>query len=334
MKLNGIDLAGYSAKGNEATFTLEGVTMQDALNLNGQTLTVTQDEETYAIYAGYTIVEIEDQADGTIAMRAMRKLNDETEAAIIGLDQSVSLLTAKLDTVETAASDAATSATEAKASADDAAAKAEEAKQTAEQAGTDLQVSAFARIAVAPMAKTMSDAQVLEVSTLLAQWATGTEYETDDAVRDADGGVYRCEQDHTSSDQNNLTVASLWTKISIASDGIDVWQQPTGAHNAYSTGDKVHYPTADGPVYESTINGNCWSPTAYPAGWQLVEDAEQGGEQTDPEPSVPEFVQPTGAHDAYSTGDRVTYNGKVYESTMDGNVYSPDAYPQGWTLVE
>ena len=36
MKLNGIDLAGYSAKGNEATFTLQGVTMQDALNLNGQ----------------------------------------------------------------------------------------------------------------------------------------------------------------------------------------------------------------------------------------------------------------------------------------------------------
>lgn len=62
------------------------------------------------------------------------------------------------------------------------------------------------------------------------------------------------------------------------------------------------------------------------------EEPEQGGED-EPE-TYPEFVQPTGAHNAYNTGDRVTYNGKVYESTMDGNVYSPDAYPQGWKLIE
>lgn len=54
---------------------------------------------------------------------------------------------------------------------------------------------------------------------------------------------------------------------------IPVWVQPTGAHDAYQTGDKVHYPTIDGPVYESLIDGNVWSPEAYPAGWKL-EDAE------------------------------------------------------------
>lgn len=55
----------------------------------------------------------------------------------------------------------------------------------------------------------------------------------------------------------------------------------------------------------------------------------------DPEPAeeYPEFVQPTGAHNAYNTGDKITYNGKHYESTMDGNVWTPDAYPQGWKLV-
>lgn len=56
--------------------------------------------------------------------------------------------------------------------------------------------------------------------------------------------------------------------------------------------------------------------------------------EPDPDPeeptTYPEWVQPTGAHDAYNTGDRVTYNGRVYESTMDGNTWSPDAYPQGW----
>lgn len=40
----------------------------------------------------------------------------------------------------------------------------------------------------------------------------------------------------------------------------------------------------------------------------------------------------TGAHDAYNTGDIVDYNGTLYQSTIDGNVWSPDAYPAGWTI--
>jgi len=48
-----------------------------------------------------------------------------------------------------------------------------------------------------------------------------------------------------------------------------------------------------------------------------------------------DFVQPTGAHDAYNTGDRMTWtDGNVYESTIDANVWSPEAYPQGWQLIE
>lgn len=44
----------------------------------------------------------------------------------------------------------------------------------------------------------------------------------------------------------------------------------------------------------------------------------------------PEYKQPTGAHDAYHVGDRITYNGKHYTCLMDGCVWTPDAYPQGW----
>lgn len=46
----------------------------------------------------------------------------------------------------------------------------------------------------------------------------------------------------------------------------------------------------------------------------------------------PEWVQPTGAQDAYMTGDKITYNGIHYVSLIDNNVYSPDAYPQGWEV--
>lgn len=44
----------------------------------------------------------------------------------------------------------------------------------------------------------------------------------------------------------------------------------------------------------------------------------------------PIWSKPTGVHDAYNTGDVVDFNGVLKESTMDGNVYSPDEYPAGW----
>ena len=46
----------------------------------------------------------------------------------------------------------------------------------------------------------------------------------------------------------------------------------------------------------------------------------------------PEWVQPNGAHDAYSTGDKVSYNGKHYISTIDANTYAPDVH--GWEVTE
>ena len=65
--------------------------------------------------------------------------------------------------------------------------------------------------------------------------------------------------------------------------------------------------------------------------------ALEAGESPEPAPEPdewPEYVQPTGAHDAYRTGDKVTWNGKHYISKMDGNVWNPDAYPAGWELAE
>ncbi len=68
-------------------------------------------------------------------------------------------------------------------------------------------------------------------------------------------------------------------------------------------------------------------------GW-LLEDTPAlytplGVTAEDPE-AIPEWRQPSGAHDAYSAGDRVRYGGTVYISLMDGNVWAPDAFPAGW----
>ena len=63
---------------------------------------------------------------------------------------------------------------------------------------------------------------------------------------------------------------------------------------------------------------------------QSNEKAE-GDITTTPE----EFKQPTGAHDAYMSGDVMLYkDGKIYESTIDHNVWSPDVNPNGWKEVE
>ena len=62
---------------------------------------------------------------------------------------------------------------------------------------------------------------------------------------------------------------------------------------------------------------------------------QTGEEPEEPEPveEYPEYVQPTGAHDAYNTGDKITYNGKKYICKMNGCVWTPDAYPAGWQEV-
>lgn len=58
------------------------------------------------------------------------------------------------------------------------------------------------------------------------------------------------------------------------------------------------------------------------------------GEPEKPADEWPEYVQPTGAHDAYHVGNKITHNGKHYTCIYDGCVWTPDAYPQGWQLVE
>lgn len=160
----------------------------------------------------------------------------------------------------------------AQSTADEAKKAADEAKDTAAQAGTDPSVMAFARMAVLPMAATMTDEQALSVSTLWPEWsAASVSYKVDDVVRHADH-LWRCEQAHTSQESWTPDAApSLWSQIDIAGDGVDVWTQPTGAHNAYNTGDRVHYPTASDPIYVSLIDGNTWAPDAYPQGWQLED---------------------------------------------------------------
>lgn len=120
----------------------------------------------------------------------------------------------------------------------------------------------------------LTDDQAATVPDAFPKWKPDTEYKVGDRRRHGDV-LYKCLQAHTSQEGQTPDVAvSLWARIlNPDPEVIPVWEQPDST-NAYMTGDKVHYPDAEGPIYESVIDNNIWSPEAYPQGWQIVEGGE------------------------------------------------------------
>ena len=140
-----------------------------------------------------------------------------------------------------------------------------------------LQFAEQFRKALQIFAESLSDEQAMEIATVYPAWADNTAYAVNTIVtygtnEVGDPQLYRCVQAHTSqSDWKPDIAKSLWSAIGVAGDGVPVWSQPTGAHDAYNVGDRVHYPGESDPIYESLIDGNIWSPEAYPAGWRVEE---------------------------------------------------------------
>jgi hypothetical protein len=123
-----------------------------------------------------------------------------------------------------------------------------------------------AQAALDTVLEILTDDQAQTVPDAFRAWVAGVAYAVGYRVR-YDGVLYKCVQAHTSqSDWTPDATPALWTRIGEPGE-IPVWVQPTGSQDAYSKGDKVHYPTIEDPVYESTIDGNVWSPADYPAGW-------------------------------------------------------------------
>ena len=89
---------------------------------------------------------------------------------------------------------------------------------------------------------------------------------------------------------------------------------------AYAVDDRVQYGGILYKCVQAHTTQADWTPDITPALWVAVSIEE-----------YPEWVQPTGAHDAYNIGDKVTYNGNHYVCDINGNVYAPDVY--GWTLI-
>ena len=67
--------------------------------------------------------------------------------------------------------------------------------------------------------------------------------------------------------------------------------------------------------------------------WRALSPLEEAPVDPPNAETVKEYKQPLGAHDAYKKGDRIRFDGAVYESLIDANVWTPLAYPQGWKKI-
>ena len=93
----------------------------------------------------------------------------------------------------------------------------------------------------------------------------------------------------------------------------------------YKANDRLMYNDKLYKVLQDHTSQSDWTPDT--ASSLYVEIADPSNEYS-------EFKQPTGAHDAYAKGSKVTFEGKHYISLIDANVYSPADYEAGCQLVE
>lgn len=136
-----------------------------------------------------------------------------------------------------------------------------------------LQIAEQFRKALQMFAASLPDEQAMEVATIYDPWVAGKAYSVGEFVTYGENSVgdpqlYKVVQAHASqADWTPDVTSALYTAIGLDEKGYPVWSQPTGAHDAYNKGDIVDY---NGTLYESLIDGNVYSPEAYPAGWKEV----------------------------------------------------------------
>lgn len=122
---------------------------------------------------------------------------------------------------------------------------------------------------------TLDDERALICVRLYRPWGVCREYKKDDFLTYGTNSVgdpqlYKVIQAHTSqADWMPDITPALYDAIGLDDSGYPVWSQPTGAHDAYNKGDIVNY---NGTLYESLIDGNVYSPEAYPAGWAVYSE--------------------------------------------------------------
>lgn len=251
MKLNGYTLGGYSARADEASFSLDGCTIEEAAALDGETLTVTTDEgEAVEVFEGYALASVAVSGE-SVRVRAIRKVEESAEAAIHALEENVRIVR------ETA------TATQAVAN---------EAKQTAEGAsGSTVQLASLATVQVATMdLSEATSTDCVGFRDYWPEWRPDTEYKYQQPLRHK-GLYYRASKALTSSEVYPPDTAgeSEYYPVEVAPDGVIVYRTCHGQYDQVQAGETRHYPDADGPIYRAKVD-TAYDPDTVPGNWELV----------------------------------------------------------------
>lgn len=118
------------------------------------------------------------------------------------------------------------------------------------------------------LASMMPDEEAVDTPELFPMWNPSARYTDGDRVC-YEGKLYKVLQSHDAQlTWTPVDAPSLFAEILAGQEGTEIgeWKQPDST-NPYSKGDRVMY---GGKMYESTIDGNVWSPADYPAGWKEV----------------------------------------------------------------
>lgn len=114
-------------------------------------------------------------------------------------------------------------------------------------------------------------------------------------------------------------IQSMTDKEAVASQVLfPNWQ----SGKSYALNERVRY---DGKLYkvlQAHTSQDDWTPDVAASLFACLLTDEEGG-------TIQEWVQPDSTN-GYSAGDKVTYNGAIYTSLIDNNVWSPADYPAGW----
>ena len=118
------------------------------------------------------------------------------------------------------------------------------------------------------------------------------------------------------SDENALEVSTIFDEWKV---GKTYTEGQFVIYGENSVGDPQLY-----KVVQAHTSAEEWKPDVTASLYTAIGLNDNG---------FPVWSKPTGSHDAYNAGDIVDYNGTLYKSLIDGNVYSPEEYPTGWEVV-
>ena len=117
---------------------------------------------------------------------------------------------------------------------------------------------------------------------------------------------------------NYIKSARITADDVTALSGVDLYPMWSADHSV-AVGDRYQYKGVLYRCVQAHTTQSDWTPDVTPALWVVVSLEE-----------FPQWVQPTGGHDAYNTGDKVIHNGVKYISDVNANVWEPGVY--GWTV--